>query len=42
MEVKASHPKTNSGYRAAALDDDTVNVPKQHRERQDADRKEWG
>ncbi|WP_330319308.1 site-specific integrase [Streptomyces platensis] len=41
-EVEASDPKTDSGYRVVALDDDTVNVLKQHRERRDADRKEWG
>ncbi|WP_066950774.1 tyrosine-type recombinase/integrase [Streptomyces lushanensis] len=40
-EVEASDPKTDSGYRVVALDDDTVNVLKRHRERQDADREEW-
>ncbi|NED87734.1 tyrosine-type recombinase/integrase, partial [Streptomyces sp. SID11233] len=30
------------GYRVIALDDDTVGVLKRHRERQDADRTEWG
>lgn len=41
-EVEASDPKTDSGYRVVALDDDTVNVLKRHRERQDANREEWG
>ncbi|WEB41242.1 site-specific integrase [Streptomyces yunnanensis] len=41
-EVETSEPKTDSGYRMVALDDDTVNVLKRHRERQDADREEWG
>ncbi|NUR03542.1 MAG: tyrosine-type recombinase/integrase [Streptomyces sp.] len=30
------------GFRVVALDDDTVNVLKRHREQQDADREEWG
>lgn len=41
-EVEASDPKTDSGYRVVALDDDTVVVLKRHRERQDANREEWG
>ncbi len=41
-EIEASDPKTDSGYRVVALDDDTVDVLKRHRERQDADHKEWG
>ncbi len=41
-EIEASDPKTDSGYRVVSLDDDTVEVLKQHRERQDADHKEWG
>ncbi|MFB7367141.1 tyrosine-type recombinase/integrase [Streptomyces hydrogenans] len=41
-EVEASEPKTDSGFRVVALDDDTVHVLKRHRERQEADRAEWG
>lgn len=41
-EVETSEPKTDSGFRVVALDDDTVNVLKRHREQQDADREEWG
>ncbi|MFB7338558.1 tyrosine-type recombinase/integrase [Streptomyces hydrogenans] len=41
-EVEASEPKTDSGFRVVALDDDTVDVLKRHRERQEADRAEWG
>ncbi|MEU3325779.1 tyrosine-type recombinase/integrase [Streptomyces albus] len=41
-DVETSDPKTDSGYRVIALDDDTVGVLKRHRERQDADRAEWG
>lgn len=41
-EVETSEPKTDSGFRVVALDDDTVNVLKRHREQQDADRTEWG
>lgn len=40
--VEASDPKTDSGYRVVALDDDTVDVLKRHRMRQEADRQEWG
>lgn len=40
--VEPSEPKTDSGFRVIALDDDTANVLKEHRERQDADREEWG
>lgn len=41
-EVGTSDPKTDSGYRVIALDDDTVGVLKRHRERQETDRAEWG
>ncbi|GLX53813.1 hypothetical protein Shyhy01_67620 [Streptomyces hygroscopicus subsp. hygroscopicus] len=41
-EVETSAPKTDSGFRVVALDDDTVSVLKRHREQQDADREEWG
>ncbi|TGB05756.1 site-specific integrase [Streptomyces sp. MZ04] len=41
-DVEESDPKTDSGYRVIALDDDTVDVLKRHRERQGADRTEWG
>ncbi len=41
-EVEASEPKTDSGYRVVALDDDTVGVLERHRKQQDADREEWG
>ncbi|MQS05705.1 site-specific integrase [Streptomyces alkaliphilus] len=41
-EVETSEPKTDSGFRVVALDDDTVAVLKQHRERQEADREKWG
>lgn len=41
-EVETSEPKTDSGFRVVALDDDTVSVLKRHREQQDADREEWG
>ncbi|WP_043265434.1 tyrosine-type recombinase/integrase [Streptomyces sp. CT34] len=41
-DVETSDPKTDSGFRVVALDDDTVNVLKRHRERQEADREEWG
>lgn len=40
-EVEASDPKTDSGC-VVVLDDDTVNVLKRHRERQEGDREEWG
>ncbi|MET8324664.1 site-specific integrase [Streptomyces sp. NPDC005181] len=40
--VETSEPKTDSGFRVVALDDDTVGVLKQHRQRQDADREKWG
>ncbi|MYV52649.1 site-specific integrase [Streptomyces sp. SID3212] len=40
--VETSEPKTDSGFRVIALDDDTVDVLKRHRERQDTDRKKWG
>ncbi|MEU5898936.1 tyrosine-type recombinase/integrase [Streptomyces venezuelae] len=41
-DVETSEPKTDSGFRVVALDDDTVGVLKRHRERQDAAREEWG
>ncbi|MFH9393773.1 tyrosine-type recombinase/integrase [Streptomyces sp. NPDC017556] len=41
-EVEASGPKTDSGSRVVALDDDTVDVLKHHRERQETAREEWG
>ncbi|MFD7538121.1 tyrosine-type recombinase/integrase [Streptomyces sp. NPDC059819] len=41
-EVEASEPKTDSGFRVVALDDDTVGVLELHRKRQGADRAEWG
>ncbi|MFE2556608.1 tyrosine-type recombinase/integrase [Streptomyces sp. NPDC059352] len=41
-EVEASEPKTDSGFRVVALDDDTVHVLKRHREQQEANRAEWG
>ncbi|MBP2359930.1 hypothetical protein JOF59_002330 [Streptomyces clavifer] len=40
--IEASDPKTDSGYRVVALDDDTVDVLKRYRERQGQDRKKWG
>jgi integrase len=40
-DVEASEPKTDSGFRVIALDDDTVGVLKRHRERQEADREDW-
>lgn len=40
-QVETSEPKTDSGFRVIALDDDTIGVLKRHRERQDADREEW-
>lgn len=41
-EVEASEPKTDSGFRVVALDDDTVDVLERHRKQQEADRAEWG
>lgn len=41
-DVETSDPKTDSGFRVVALDDDTVDVLKRHRERQTADREQWG
>ncbi|MFI8102615.1 tyrosine-type recombinase/integrase [Streptomyces sp. NPDC086023] len=41
-EVEASEPKTDSGFRVVALDDDTVGVLERHRKQQEADRLEWG
>lgn len=41
-DVEASKPKTDSGFRVVALDDDTVNVLERHRKQQEADREEWG
>ncbi|WP_101258382.1 tyrosine-type recombinase/integrase [Streptomyces barkulensis] len=40
--VEASEPKTDSGFRVVALDDDTVGVLERHRRQQEADRAEWG
>ncbi|MFG2997249.1 tyrosine-type recombinase/integrase [Streptomyces sp. NPDC048340] len=41
-EVDESEPKTDSGFRVVALDDDTVGVLKRHLKQQEADRAEWG
>lgn len=41
-EVETSEPKTDSRFRVVALDDDTVNALKRHREQLDTDREEWG
>ncbi|WP_329146934.1 site-specific integrase [Streptomyces niveus] len=41
-DVEASEPKTDSGFRVVALDDDTVGVLERHRKQQEADRAEWG
>lgn len=41
-EIEASEPKTDSGFRVVALDDDTVGVLERHRKQQEADRLEWG
>ncbi|MFK0143714.1 tyrosine-type recombinase/integrase [Streptomyces griseus] len=41
-EVEASEPKTDSGFRVVALDDDTAGVLERHRKQQEADRAEWG
>ncbi|MER5536889.1 tyrosine-type recombinase/integrase [Streptomyces mirabilis] len=41
-EIEASEPKTDSGFRVVALDDDTVDVLERHRKQQEADRAEWG
>ncbi|MFJ2905523.1 tyrosine recombinase XerC [Streptomyces sp. NPDC087212] len=41
-DVEASEPKTDSGFRVVALDDDTVSVLERHRKQQEADRAEWG
>lgn len=41
-DVETSEPKTDSGFRVVALDDDTVGVLMRHRERQEAERAEWG
>ncbi|WP_434593900.1 tyrosine-type recombinase/integrase [Streptomyces sp. A5-4] len=40
-DVETSEPKTDSGFRVVALDDDTVHVLQRHRKQQDADREEW-
>lgn len=40
-EIEESDPKTDSGFRTVALDDDTVEVLKQHRKRQRAEGEEW-
>lgn len=41
-EVETSEPKTDSGHRTVALDDDTVDVLRHHRKQQSADREDWG
>ncbi|WP_392965908.1 tyrosine-type recombinase/integrase [Streptomyces sp. LN245] len=41
-KVEASEPKTDSGFRVVALDDDTVTVLEHHRKQQKADREDWG
>lgn len=41
-DVETSEPKTDSGFRVIALDDDTVEVLKHHRERQGAAHEMWG
>ncbi|MEU3390437.1 tyrosine-type recombinase/integrase [Streptomyces albidoflavus] len=41
-DIEASDPKTDSGYRVVALDDDTVDVLKRYRKRQSRDREKWG
>lgn len=41
-DVEATEPKTDSGFRVVALDDDTVAVTERHRKQQAADRAEWG
>ncbi|MFF1416721.1 tyrosine-type recombinase/integrase [Streptomyces sp. NPDC058280] len=40
-DVETSEPKTDSGFRVVALDDDTVDVLTHHRKQQDADREAW-
>jgi integrase len=39
-DVETSDPKTDSGFRVVALDDDTVGVLERHRKQQEADRAE--
>lgn len=41
-DVESSEPKTDSGFRVVALDDDTVGVLERHRKQQEADRAQWG
>lgn len=41
-DVESSDPKTDSGFRVVALDDDTVGVLERHRKQQEADCAEWG
>lgn len=41
-EVESSEPKTDSGFRVVALDDDTAGVLERHRKQQQAEREEWG
>ncbi len=41
-EVESSEPKTDSGFRVVALDDDTAGVLERHRKQQQAERGEWG
>ncbi|MFG2676182.1 tyrosine-type recombinase/integrase [Streptomyces sp. NPDC048445] len=40
-DVETSEPKTDSGFRVVALDDDTIEVLEHHRAQQNADRSEW-
>lgn len=40
-EVETSDPKTDSGFRVVAVDDDTVGVLERHRKQQQADREKW-
>ena len=40
-EVETSDPKTDSGFRVVALDDDTIGVLERHRKQQEAEREEW-
>lgn len=41
-EVYEDDPKTDAGARTIALDSDTVQALKRHRQRQDRDRADWG
>jgi integrase len=40
-DIEESDPKTDTGFRVVALDDDTIRVLKRHRKRQRADREAW-